>query len=340
MIPHLTVLCLVAVLTIHLMCPASVFGQSTVDELVFANDEAVEAFREARKYDSNYNHGHMNREQALRWYARAIELQPDAPVNVAIAERMGQILTFYADPSADTKPDLDQAAQWWQFIMDRSDADQLIGARARLGLSSVAVMRREYSVALDLVMSVAASLEPDAIEPPSWQHFPSEAGDRTRRRQERAVDKMRQEAQRLRGIAVERVDYLGARHNQQGAVGAVVALNRLQSFLHPEAAELRRQVQQLISQRQAGLLASTGIGELEGIDDLAPLPQSVQPSLAAATADSPSLSPDPKPRGEAGTASSTATRLTIWPMGATAALAVAVAVVAGSCIWIRTRRHG
>jgi tetratricopeptide (TPR) repeat protein len=152
-------------------------GRSATDETVAPSDDdwkydtaiSQELVRKARQFDPLYCRPEMrDRDQAVSLYQQAIEAQPGANLNAAIADRIAQLYAFYANKEQGVSPDPIRAAEWWERCLQSTDSTQLLYAQAHAGLASSAVMLRRLEESLEHYDEIL-KLDPDSVQLATWK---------------------------------------------------------------------------------------------------------------------------------------------------------------------------
>lgn len=142
-------------------------------EEIFANPAAAEKVAEARKVDPMQSGDLAQRDKAAELYSEAIDLQPGAAINAALAERIAQMYTWNDDPAKGIHPDGKKAAIWWKRAHDwadrRTELYQLtiIGGGVEEGPAE-----KRYQEILDS--------DEKQLQWPSWKFLPGSAPERVR----------------------------------------------------------------------------------------------------------------------------------------------------------------
>jgi tetratricopeptide (TPR) repeat protein len=105
---------------------------------VYGSQEIATFVREARKSDPDFCHTAGDAEKAIDLYTKAIEAQPDAPLNAMLTNRIAQLYAFHRSKTFPPNPE--KAANWWHKCIASSDSKQLIWMQAHMGMAAALVI--------------------------------------------------------------------------------------------------------------------------------------------------------------------------------------------------------
>ncbi len=206
-------------------------GSVIVGEEIFGNEAAARKVVEARTYDPmSCPEDRRNRDNAISLYIEAIALQPNAPINAALANRIAQMYASYLDPKTGVEPDPAKAAEWWERAATMADRRNLLWAQLQMGLASAHVMDRDPVPAIEACKRIIA-INPEELQLPAWRTMGSpkfSAADQARWRQDQL------EPLRARGaeIRLEAVDQLAIACNRLGPEAKAAILDDIASKYH------------------------------------------------------------------------------------------------------------
>jgi len=192
---------------------------------IFANSEAAETVREARRYDPMTAERDMkDRNKAIALYEKAIALQPGAPINVKLAVRIGEMYATTPDPDRGVKTDPVKAAEWARRCIEWTDKRQILWGEAHmlLGCSSFLGKGETSAQAFKKILE----MDPEAMELPPWEAFyPLDTPYGIKQRREE-LERIRKNVRELKRKAVEMVEYVSVRdkrldvRRELGEIGA------------------------------------------------------------------------------------------------------------------------
>ncbi|MHC4715696.1 MAG: SecDF P1 head subdomain-containing protein [Planctomycetota bacterium] len=170
---------------------------------IFGNAEALALYRKGKRYDGMYcKRGQADRRKAAGFYARAIEAQPYARVNAAIANRIAQMYAF--NPPTDPRT----AQHWWRLCAEMTGPHQVLWFQAGMGLGSAGVMTRERVGALANYQAIV-DVDTARIEPPEWVFRSS------RKQYDLGRESARRHMARIKTKAVEKIAYVLRRDREK-----------------------------------------------------------------------------------------------------------------------------
>jgi tetratricopeptide (TPR) repeat protein len=194
---------LAAVLAIAGTAPAAEF---TVRDEIFGSKEAADMVRQARTYDPMYAKTGVDRGKAIELYEKAISLQPDAPMNACLANRIAQLYAIPYDPKRGTRPDRAKAVEWWRRCTEYSNPCQLLWAQAHMGIGCTMLLGGKPETAADEFETILG-LDILDIKWPAWRKKPDLAHPAGRENYEREMIRLRDEAEKISLQAVDKVHY-------------------------------------------------------------------------------------------------------------------------------------
>ncbi|MGC1272603.1 MAG: hypothetical protein WBC44_02760 [Planctomycetaceae bacterium] len=193
------------------------------DGWIYANATAEDLVRQARHYDPMFTRQEQHdRDKAVGLYKQAIEAQPGAKVNAALANRIAQLYAFYENRKKGIRPDPDQAAMWWKRCLESTDTTQLLWAQAQMGLASTGVMRQTPESSLSPLNEIL-KLDPIKIKLDNWKESSYESSQWHRQELERLRQELRDLQVNVRDDAVPYAERLAAAKKKQLAQARATA---------------------------------------------------------------------------------------------------------------------
>lgn len=142
-----------------------------VGALIFENERVAKIVGEAQKYDPiQCSNEYADRNKAIALYEQAISIQPNARVNAALANRIGQMYAFMEDKKKGIYPEPIKAKQAWLKCLQWTNPKQLLWAEAQMGYASASVMMKDAESAISAYKKIL-SIDPATIELPDWKVF-------------------------------------------------------------------------------------------------------------------------------------------------------------------------
>lgn len=149
--------------------PAGVEFLPSTDGWIYETTEARDLVQQARQFDPLYSPvAQRNRDKAVELYQAAIEAQPGAVVNAALANRIAQLLAFNEDRQNGVFLKPAEAAEWWKKCGELTSSKQLLWAQSRMGLASTGVIRNSPQSSLPYLDEIL-QIDPDSLELESWK---------------------------------------------------------------------------------------------------------------------------------------------------------------------------
>jgi tetratricopeptide (TPR) repeat protein len=145
-----------------------------------------------------------DRDKAIAFYRQAIEAQPGAELNAALADRIAQLYAFFEDREQGVRPEPDKAAEWWKRCLGLTDPTQLLWAQAQMGLASAGVGRQDLGSSLAAFEKIL-ELDPETIELDNWKQSSYEQSEAWRQQE---VDRLRQRLRDLQRRARKKKPHL------------------------------------------------------------------------------------------------------------------------------------
>jgi hypothetical protein len=186
--------------------------------------EAAEKVAEARRLRQSLGEEFADREKVVGLYKAAIDLQPEAKINMRLCDEVAQVYAFTTDREGRFKPDPAKAAEWWRRCIRLSDTSQLVWSQARMGLASMAVMRGDWKGALaeyDAVLGV----DVEGLKRPAWRPEKEPETDDERRTAEAEIERIRAQGRNLQLKCVDLYLYV-AEKQHAGEPGLVTETMR------------------------------------------------------------------------------------------------------------------
>jgi len=211
-----------------------------VGDEIYDNEVAANFAKRARKYDSPPNLRERNLAMAVQYYSAAIDAQPGAKINAALANRIAQIYAFTTEPGGNWKNDRMKALQWWRRCRDMVSQDQLLWAECHIPMGAFISSDAESAlVAYEPVLS----MDPDTLRLPDWKVWPDADTERGRRQLESEMANLRKRVEGVRRLAVRKVLRVCKRKEPEAAVATLYKLieDYPDSPVAHEAAKLIRQ---------------------------------------------------------------------------------------------------
>lgn len=222
-------ICLLAPLGLGLASPGTGVAQSPTrsekpivgeDGWIYGNAAAMKLVQEARKHDPMFcPEKQRDREKAVALYEQAIDAQPGAKVNAAIANRVGQLYGYYGD-GRRVIPDLAKARRWWSRCVELSSPNQLVWAQAQIGLASIAVTGGDCELAATAYGEI---LKRDASETEldDWRFQPTGDSDQANRQREFERKVAREQVAEIQAVAAKNKPWIEKVAEQRKAVEEV-----------------------------------------------------------------------------------------------------------------------
>jgi len=206
-------------------------------EEILGSREAAAAVLRARRLDPRFARlKRFDREAAVAAYEQAMVLQPQAKINADLANRVAQLYAF------SKSPDRAKAVAWWRRCIAQTAPDQLLWARAHMGIGCATFLAGRPKEAVE-AFSAILELDPDRVEWPDWRVRPDPRLPSGRRILGEEMARIRKEAAAIKIKAVEKIHYVLVRHDGAAAVSAMidVAKQHAGSPVAARASELARQ---------------------------------------------------------------------------------------------------
>jgi tetratricopeptide (TPR) repeat protein len=161
----------------------------------FGSKEAAELVAKARTK--------RDRDEAAELYARAIALQPGAPINAHLAATIARAYAHYADKKRGIRTNPAKAALWWQRAIECSNPRLFVWAEAQANLGCALFLMGDPGAAAERFQAVL-DIDPEAMELPPWKQRPSPDSPAARK----ALADIRRRAAKARIKAVDNVHYV------------------------------------------------------------------------------------------------------------------------------------
>jgi hypothetical protein len=171
---------------------------------IFESPEAERLVREARQFDPLHcPEEQRDRDRAARLYEQAIEVQPGAKINAALANWIAQMYAFHGGTEAEVRRDHAVARRWWHRCLEFSNPRQLLWSQAQMGLAGVGARsegRQTPMEQFDAILGVDA----DRIELDDWRYWPE--GDSVEAQEYRRAERqrLREHMRRLQARVADR----------------------------------------------------------------------------------------------------------------------------------------
>jgi len=128
--------------------------------------EVRHALERARSFDNQFSH-FSDRDKAVEFYRRVIELRPDGPESMEVRFRIAALCQSSYDARRGERARPDDAIATYRRVLERTTARQLHYVRAAIPLSICLKRKREFAEAGELLENVLA-VRPADLEPPPW----------------------------------------------------------------------------------------------------------------------------------------------------------------------------
>ena len=184
--------------------PAGTVVRSDVvgpDGEIYGNATAEKLVQEARKYDPLFcPEEQRDRDKAIFWYKQAMDAQPGAKINAALADRVAQLYAFYADRKNKVAPIRDNARHWWSRCLDLTNPKQLLWAQAQMGLTNVAADTKAAMTACNNIQKMDAR----QIELDDWKVWPEGDSDRDKAIRDGERERLRKQVAEIQTRATKK----------------------------------------------------------------------------------------------------------------------------------------
>ena len=313
-----------------------------VGDEIYDNEVAANFVKRARKYDSPPNLRERNLAMAVQYYSAAIDAQPGAKINAALANRIAQIYAYTTDRSGNWKNDRIEALHWWKFCRDTVSQDQLLWAECHIPMGPFISSDAESAlVAYEPVLS----MDPDTLRLPDWKVWPDADTQRGRKLIEREMANLRKRVEEVRRLAARKVLDVCKRKEPEAAVATLykLILDYPDSPVADEAAKLIRQELRLSASDPLPPPPKVTVDDEADSsgDTIEPAPrETTEPDIQSLrdvldTAEPPAAAPKPAPDA------SPAADASPWPFNVTlpavAAAGVAILAAVAILLWRRAR---
>ncbi len=180
-------------------------GDVIVGDEIFATAEAAQAAQDARRCDPLCMTAETaDRDKAVAGYTRAIELQPGARINAALAARVAELYAYGQEGPNAVRPAIAKAREWWQRTIQLSRPTQLLWTKAQMGLGSAALDVGDLPAAVEAFKRVL-EIRTEKLELHDWQV----RGE--------SKDEIAHHAEGLRLLAAGEIGYAAARMPDKAA---------------------------------------------------------------------------------------------------------------------------
>ncbi|NQT53074.1 hypothetical protein HQ576_13535 [bacterium] len=199
-------------------------AEVTVRDEIFGNKEAAEMVMQARRFDpGRAGPANADREKAVALYEQAMALQPGAPMNAALANRIAQLYGYYGNRRRGIWPDNAKALHWWTRCIALTNSKQILWGEAQMGLGCMRVITRKPRESAANFKAIL-NLDVAGIEWPPWRTKPDTSTAIGREQFDREMIRRRDRAEELHVKAVEKIHYVLIRVDGAAAISMLLEI--------------------------------------------------------------------------------------------------------------------